>query len=152
MSGSVCKRRFKSAAPDGRLQTDLVIIETNKDGQWKPRVVIEAKVRSINTHAAITYSQKAASHKSVHPYLRYGIMLGERRHYPLPGRLYRHGLHFDFMMSFVAAEPTAAEMLKFSDVLRAEVEASRKIEKVIYESQSPKRDHYTMLHRRLTLE
>jgi hypothetical protein len=54
-------------------QTDLAIIETDVRGHWRPRVIIEAKIRSITTHDAITYSQKASSHKAVHPYLRYGM-------------------------------------------------------------------------------
>jgi hypothetical protein len=133
-------------------QTDLAIIETDDGGQWKPRVVIEAKIRNINTHDAITYSQKAASHKAVHPYLRYGIMLGDRKHHPLPGRLYRHGLQFDFMVSFHSTEPTKHEMLTFAHLLQSEVEASRTLEKIIYESRIRNRDHYTILHRRLDLE
>jgi hypothetical protein len=133
-------------------QTDLAIIESDDRGQWRPRVVIEAKIRNINTHDAITYSQKASSHKAVHPYLRYGIMLGDRQHYPLPGRLYRHGLQFDFMVSFRSTEPSEHEMLKFAHLLQSEVEASRMLEKIIYESRSRNRDHYTILHRRLDLE
>ncbi|GAI54911.1 unnamed protein product, partial [marine sediment metagenome] len=57
---------------------------------------IEGKINSVTTHGAITYSQKASTHKNVHPYLRYGILLGNRKHYPLPGRLFRHGAYFDF--------------------------------------------------------
>ena len=104
-------------------QTDLAIIEIDDRGQWKPRLIIEAKIRSITTHDAITYSQKAASHKAVHPYLRYGIMLGDRQHYPLPGRLYRHGLQFDFMVSFHSTQPTEHEMLKFAHLLHSEIAA-----------------------------
>ena len=133
-------------------ETDLAIIETDDQGRWKPRVIIEAKIRSVTTHDAITYSQKASAHKSVHPYLRYGIMLGERQHLPLPGRLYRHGAHFDFMISFVATTPTRNELLKFAEVLRAEVEASRTLEKMIYKSRSPTRDRYTLVHRKLRAE
>ena len=66
-------------------ETDFIVIEDYPDGSWKPRVVIEAKVGNINTHDAITYSQKAANHKSVFPYLRYGIMLGNRQHYLCQG-------------------------------------------------------------------
>ena len=31
---------------------------------------------------------------------RYGIMIGGHGHYPLPGRLFRYGTNFDFMISF----------------------------------------------------
>jgi hypothetical protein len=130
-------------------ETDLAVVETAPDGRWKPRVVVEAKLGSITTHDAITYSQKAASHRAVHPYLRYGIMLGDRRHYPLPGRLYRHGAQFDFMISFRGTEPSEAEMAEFVQLLASEVKASRTLEKILYESRRKGRAHYTLLHRQL---
>ena len=79
-------------------ETDLVIYETDGDKIF-PRVIIESKLEKINTHDAITYSYKAEKHKNITPFLRYGIMIGDRKHYPLPGRLYRHGTNFDFMFS-----------------------------------------------------
>jgi hypothetical protein len=121
--------------------TDFIVLEGYGESSWKPRVVVEAKVGSITTHDAITYSHKAANHKSVFPYLRYGIMLGSRGHYPLPGRLYRHGTQFDFMISFKEHEPSEREITRFVAVLLEEVEASRKRD----------RDHHTLLHRRLTV-
>ena len=133
-------------------QTDLAIIEGVASEHWKPRVVIEAKIRSITTHDAIVYSHKAAAHKAVHPYLRYGIIIGERTHYPLPGRLYRHGAHFDFMMSFQSYEPTEQEMVDLVQLLHSEIKASRQLERIIYESRKPGRDRYTILHRRLELK
>ncbi|GAB4286004.1 MAG: hypothetical protein Kow0081_4020 [Candidatus Dojkabacteria bacterium] len=65
---------------------------------------IEAKINSVTTHDAITYSQKAQTHKNVHSYLRYGILIGNRKDYALPGRLFRHGQHFDFMLSWKSFE------------------------------------------------
>lgn len=141
--------------PDSKVsmyQTDLVIMERDEDQLWKPRIIIEAKIKSINTHDAITYSQKAISHKTVHPYLRYGIMLGDRQQYALPGRLYRHGAHFDFMISFVSDQPSEAEIDRFVKIIGSEIDASRKLEKIIYESRRGDRDRYTMLHKRLCLE
>jgi hypothetical protein len=88
----------------------------------------------------------------VHPYLRYGIMLGDRKHYPLPGRLYRHGAQFDFMMSFRGVEPDESEMAVFFEVLQAEVAASRTLEKILYENRRKDRDHYTLLHRQLKMK
>jgi hypothetical protein len=131
--------------------TDFIVIE-DTDGSWKPRVVVEAKVDSITTHDAITYSHKAANHKSVFPYLRYGIMLGNRGHYPLPGRLYRHGTQFDFMISFKEHKPSPKEITRFSEVLVDEVRASRDLENMIYESRKRDREHHTLLHRKLTVE
>src|ERR1700687_4246334 len=55
-----------------RYQTDLLIAErTSEAAQWVPRVVVEFKLGSVTTHDALTYSAKAATHKNVHPYLRY---------------------------------------------------------------------------------
>ncbi len=131
--------------------TDFIVVEGDTAGSWKPRVVVEAKVDSVTTHDAITYSQKAANHKSVFPYLRYGIMLGNRQHYPLPGRLYRHGTQFDFMISFREYEPSPREVEAFRDILLDEVRASRALEKMIYESRRRDRDHHTLLHRTLNV-
>jgi hypothetical protein len=133
-------------------QTDLALIESLGGDQWKPRVVVEAKIGTVDTHDAITYSQKAAAHRRVHSFLRYGIMLGNREHYPLPGRLYRHGAEFDFMASFASFEPTESEIDAFVDVLRLEVAASKTLERILYESRSPGREKYTILHRQLVLK
>lgn len=132
-------------------ETDILVIERGNEGCWIPRVVIEAKLRSVTTHDAITYSRKAASHKSVHPYLRYGIMLGERKHYPLPGRLFRHGEQFDFMCSFVGTELTPAEGARFVELVLDEVRASRELASILYESRKPSRVRYAVLQRKLVL-
>jgi hypothetical protein len=34
-----------------------------KEEYWKPRIIIEGKLSKITTHDAITYSQKAETHK-----------------------------------------------------------------------------------------
>jgi hypothetical protein len=78
-------------------------------------------------------------------------MLGNRKHFPLPGRLYRHGVQFDFMISFRGTEPTESETAMFVKLLQDEVTASRTLEKILYESRRKGRDHYTLLHRQLTL-
>ena len=131
--------------------TDFIVVEDYPDDKWKPRVMVEAKVDSITTHDAITYSYKAANHKAVFPYLRYGIMLGNRQHYPLPGRLYRHGTQFDFMISFKEHEPSLKELEAFRNVLLEEVRVSQALENMIYQSRRRDRDHHTLFHRRLTV-
>ncbi len=133
--------------------TDFIVVESHSDGSWKPRVVVEAKVGdTITTHDAITYSHKAANHKSVFPYLRYGIMLGNRQHHPLPGRLYRHGTQFDFMISFKEHEPSPKELKEFRDILLEEVQASQALENMIYQSRRRDRDHHTLFHRSLRVD
>lgn len=139
----------RAETSENEFQTDILVSEIGKDQDWTPRVVIEAKVDSITTHDAITYSQKAALHKSVHPYLRYGIMLGSRAHYPLPGRLYRHGAHFDFMLSWVNFKPTDAEWDALVRLVGQEAAASSALEEMLYESHKPDREYYTLLHKKL---
>jgi hypothetical protein len=131
-------------------ETDMLVTES-ANNRWKPRVVIETKLKQVTTHDAITYSQKATTHKQVHPYLRYGMLLGNRGNYPLPGRLFRHGSHFDFMVSWAAERPTTEELNYFIQLLLEEVAASRLMEEVIYESRSPHRNRYTLLHKKLVV-
>lgn len=132
-------------------ETDLAIVEDIGTDAWIPRVVVEAKIKSVTTHDAITYSHKAAVHRAVHPYLRYGVMVGDRKGYPLPGRLYRHGAQFDFMASFRSTRPSAAELSRFTRILRLEITASRTLERILYQSRKRDRDRYTFLHRRLVI-
>lgn len=146
------QEKLGSEAPQAEailFATDFIVIEGH-NGSWKPRVVVEAKVGdSITTHDAITYSHKAANHKSVFPYLRYGIMLGNRQHLPLPGRLYRHGTQFDFMISFKEHQLSPKELKAFQSILLDEVRASRALENMIYQSRKKDRDHHTLFHRKL---
>ena len=131
-------------------QTDLLVYE--KKEVIKPRIIIESKVESVTTHDAITYSNKAQAHKNVTPYLRYGIMLGNRKHHPLPGRLFRHGTNFDFMISFRAYELTKHEKLTLIELIKKEILYSRHIEEMLYESRNKSRKHYFILQKRLWLE
>ena len=132
-------------------ETDLLVVENIDEETWKPRVVIETKFARVSTHDAITYSEKAFTHKRVHPYLRYGILLGNRKHYPLPGRLFRHGLYFDFMLSWAAETATEKEERSLLDILIDEVEASRNLEEILYNSRSSNRKKYIGLHKPLRL-
>jgi hypothetical protein len=131
---------------DMRYETDLLVVE-QVNGEWTPRVVVEAKLGSVTTHDAITYSQKAATHKHVHPYLRYGIILGGRRHHPLPGRLFRHGAHFDFMLSWTGLTASADEFEQFRSLLLEEVAASRLLQDLMFNTRGRTRLHYSMLRR-----
>lgn len=132
-------------------ETDLVIYEKKND-KFIPRVIIEAKVDKVTTHDAITYSHKANNHKNVMPYIRYGIMIGNREHYPLPGRLFRHGTNFDFLFSFVGYEPTEQEMCIFTDMLRKEIKYSRAYEEILGNSRSKGRKKYFMMQKEMHLQ
>jgi hypothetical protein len=146
---------YKGQEPDKSsymgYQTDILISQIDDD-IWIPRIIIECKKVSVSTHDAIVYSTKASTHKNVHPYLRYGILLGKRTHYPIPGRLIRHGAHFDFMVSWKDYEPELHEWNEFIKILKKEVMASTKLEEALTSSRSPNREHYFILHRRLELK
>ena len=130
-------------------ETDILVYEEDSKRSWKPRIVIETKVGSVTTHDAITYSQKSATHKYIHPYLRYGIFLGHRGHYPLPGRLFRHGAHFDFMISWQDYEPGDYEWNALTNILKKEITASRQLEEMLFNSRSKNRKRYFVLHKPL---
>ena len=69
----------------------------------------------------------------------------------MPGRLFRHGQHFDFMLSWKGYEADNKEREVLVDVLRSEIKASRVLEEIIYNSRSSHRERFTMLHRRMEL-
>jgi len=86
--------------------TDLLVYDETADGTtWVPRLVIECKKRGgdATTHGAIAYSVKAATHKNVHPYLRYGMLIGGYEH--IRPYLVRHGVGFDFIAVWEELEP-----------------------------------------------
>jgi hypothetical protein len=139
----------KPHAKSMKYETDLLISESFPGGSVRPIIIIEAKIERVTTHDAITYSQKALAHKQVHPYLRYGIILGARKHYPLPGRLFRHGAAFDFMQSFSGFEPTDEEWKSFIKILWQEVENSRLLREVIFNSRSKRRKAFASFAKEL---
>ena len=136
---------------DKSFETDMVIYE-KKDNKIIPRVIIESKIGTVTTHDAITYSHKAMYHKNVIPFVRYGIILGERDTYPLPGRLFRHGTNFDFLFSFINYVPTENEKQKFVEMLKKEILYSRQIEEILSNSRSKGRQRYYMLQKEFHLE
>jgi hypothetical protein len=147
---------YKGDKPDQQsltsYETDILISDISTEEKMVPRIVIECKLESVTTHDAITYSAKAATHKNVHPYLRYGILLGNRKNYPLPGRLIRHGAHFDFMVSWKGIEPEQEDWNNLVELLGEEIEASMVLEEALIKSRSPSRIHYSILHRRLDIK
>jgi hypothetical protein len=136
-----------------KYETDLLVYDTLADGRWTPRLVVECKIGGgVSTHDALTYSSKAATHKQVHPYLRYGFLAGEREHHAIPVRLVKHGAYFDFMATWRAAEPTEIEWQEFCGVVKEEVKASRAIQELLKTHRSTARKKYHILHRRLVLK
>lgn len=129
-------------------ETDLLIYDRLETGNWVPRVVVECKI-SVHTHDPLIYSTKASTHKHVHPYLRYGFLVGGI--HAIPGRLIKHGAYFDFMASWVSLEPTPEELSDFIALLKEEVAASRTIQEILITTRSTSRMRYNILHRPLKL-
>jgi len=95
-------------------ETDLLLYDKAGGSRWVPRVVVECKLGGVTTHDALTYSAKAFTHKHVHPYLRYGILVGDFGESTVQGRLFRHGAYFDFMLTWASAEPSQEQWDDFS--------------------------------------
>ena len=146
---------YNADGPDRRhsakYETDLLIYDTRDDGDWIPRLVLECKTWGISTHDALTYSAKAATHKHVHPYLRYGILIGGFGT-ALPGRLIRHGAYFDFMMVWASQEATDEEWTELVELLKDEINASRSLATLLSENRSRGRKKFRLLHRPLRLK
>ena len=111
---------------DSAFQTDLCVFEEKREGVLIPRVVMEFKAR-ITTHDVLTYSAKARKHKEVYPYLRYGMVISEVS--VIPGRVFTHNEALDFCAT-VAEFKDGRLSEVFADLLRREVEASRRLEAI----------------------
>lgn len=136
-----------------KYETDLLVCDTLPDGRWIPRLVVECKIGgSVTTHDALTYSSKAATHKQVHPYLRYGFLVGEREHYAIPARLVKHGAYFDFMAAWQSAEPSESEWQEFCGLVKEEINASRTMQELLRTGHSATRKKYRIIHRPLVLK
>jgi hypothetical protein len=70
----------------------------------------------------------------------------------IPGRLFRHGQHFDFMLSWKELQAADNEWNQLITILNDEIKASRTLEEMIYRSRSKSRIHYTSLHKPLRMK
>ena len=130
-------------------ETDLLVYDQLDDKWWVPRVVLECKLKRVTSHDALTYNAKAATHKHVHPYLRYGVLIGARSDNTVPVRLFRHGDHFDFIITWAEEVPSQAEWESFLALITEEIQVSRKIQELSNTSRSPSKPKYSIIHRQL---
>ncbi len=86
---------------------------------------------------------KAATHKNIHPYLRYGVLIGDRGIKGIPGRLVRHGAEFDFMATWQGMSPTDGEWSGFLQLVKKEIEASRAMQEFLATSRTPSRINHS---------
>lgn len=121
-----CVRKPKRGA--SAFQTDLCIFEKLTPEILIPRVVIEFKTK-ITTHDILTYNAKAAKHKQIYPYLRYGILAsGEKE---VPGRVFTHNESLDF---FASVSGLKGDKLRtfLEHLLKSEVATSRQLENIAF--------------------
>jgi|SRR5580700_5031947 hypothetical protein len=128
-------------------ETDILISDVFETGGWIPRIVVECKLGGITTHDALTYSAKAATHKQIHPYLRYGFLAGSQD--GIPVRLVKHGAYFDFMATWQKEEPSASEWKFLLETLGSEILVSRELQMLLKSSRSRERIKYQGMHRPL---
>jgi hypothetical protein len=87
-------------------QTDILV---EKKTPSIPLVVIELKYGSFSSHDVITYSSKAARHKEIYPYLRYGfIVVGVEM---LSRRFITHNQGFDFAMALADLQSSENDLV-----------------------------------------
>ena len=130
-------------------ETDLAIFERpHPEGHVVPRVVVEI-LRGVSTHNLIIYSTKAAKHKEVYPYLRYGLLVvGEKaRIHP---KVLRHGQHFDFVYVAPGASLNKEELETLASVVTQEIEQSRQIGR--YLGRLAREDRPTLAWKRVDFE
>jgi hypothetical protein len=101
-------------------QTDILV---EKRTPSIPLVVIELKYGSFSTHDVITYSSKAARHKDIYPYLRYGfIVVGS--HAALGRRFVTHNRGFDFAM---ALPDVASKEVDFLALIQRQIASAERL-------------------------
>jgi hypothetical protein len=113
---------------ESAFQTDLCIFERVDDAVLLPRVVLEFKTK-VTTHDVLTYSTKAEKHKTIYPYLRYGLVLSSDKY--VPKRFFTHNEGLDFCMCTGGISNTAAARA-FELLLQQEIECSRTLESVAF--------------------
>jgi hypothetical protein len=91
-------------------------------------VVLEFKT-SMTTHDILTYSTKAEKHKTIYPYLRYGLVASQNAH--IPGRFFTHNEGIDFCICTGGLSVRASASL-FASTLKDELACSRILERVAF--------------------
>jgi len=81
-------------------------------------VVLEFKTK-VTTHDVLTYSTKAEKHKTIYPYLRYGLVLSGDKY--VPKRFFTHNEGLDFCMCTEGTSNSAAARA-FELLLQEEIE------------------------------
>ncbi len=128
---------------------DILIYESHGNDSFIPRVIIDTRISNVSTDEAIACRQKIQVYKNVHQYLRYGIFIGNRKTHPLPGRLLRHGEHFDFMLYWQDFKPLGYEWETLVKIVRSEIYASKQLEEMLLNNRHRDKAKYFAIHKQL---
>jgi hypothetical protein len=132
-------------------QTDLLLYDQLDNGWWAPRVVIECIFGEVTSHNALAFRARAARHKHVHYYLRYGVLIGSKNLFSVASeRMFRHGDSFDFVARWSDGKANEAEWALFVEMLKEEVLRSRTLQELFSSKQDPTK--YSIVHRKLTFK
>ena len=101
-------------------QTDLLVKEN-----IIPLVVIEVKYIRLFTDQILTYSSKALMHKSIYPYLRYGLLIGGKK--DVPTRFFTHNVGFDF--AFAMRNFETIDLLPL--IIKEQIENAKELLKIL---------------------
>ena len=131
--------------------TDLLLYDQLDDKWWVPRVVIECILGEVTQYNALSLSSRAARHKHVHSYLRYGILISGNNLFSVPPvRMFRHGDRFDFIVSWSDEKASVEEWDLFIGIVKEEVLRSRFIQELFAANQDPNK--YSLMHRQLAFK
>lgn len=131
--------------------TDLLLYDQLDDKWWVPRVVIGCILGEVTSQDALTFSAKAARHKHVQYYLRYGVLIGSKNLFSIPAvRMFRHGDRFDFIARWSDEKASEAEWALFVEMLREEVQRSRTLQEIFTTNQD--QTMYSIMHRQLNFK
>lgn len=131
-------------------KTDLLVFEEMK-GKWIPRVAMECKYGELNSKEALAYNARAEQFKSVHPYLRYGLLIGGFDGLSLPVRVLKNGANFDFIVAWEGTAPKGMTKERLGAIIVAEIDASRVLSSLLLKEGTAVMGPVRMIHRPLTL-
>lgn len=107
-------------------QTDICIFEKVKTIEI-PRIVIEFKT-SVTTHDVLTYSTKAGKHKTIYPFLRYGMLASDLE--TIPSRFFVHNENIDFFVAGKKYRSSQKIKQMALDLIKKEIKISRTLEDI----------------------
>ena len=131
-------------------ETDVLIYDVEDDDSKIPLVIIECKITAVSTHDLLTYGAKAESHRTIFPYLRYGMVIGEfaPKGASIQYKMLIHGRSFDFI-TVMMKKDEQSQIRNFKDVLKNEIKTARMLRET--HQNEGFSDKFHLLHRRLDM-